>query len=639
MGEQDVTSQIDDDQLREFMKALLADVHALERILDGGMIETGVRRIGAEQEMFLVDSSLKPSLVAQEVLADVGDDRLTTELAQFNLEANLSPLVYGGKCLSELEAEATELVTRVQEAAANHGSDVLLCGILPTLQKSDLGLDSMTPLPRYRALDDAIRRMRGGTDLYCTIKGLDELEITHDNVMLEACNTSFQIHFQCGADEFARLYNLAQAVSSPVLAAAVNSPLLLGKRLWQETRVALFQRSVDARSQALKARGHRPRVSFGDAWIDKSILEIYREDIARFRVFLAGAQEEDPQKLLDRGETPRLRALCLHNGTVWRWNRACYGVADNVPHLRIENRVLPSGPTILDEIANSAFFFGLMSSLAEEFQDITRVLDFDDVKNNFFAASRHGLSAQLDWIGGRSLSASELVLELVPQARDGLRHAGIDAGDIDRYLGVIEDRVRSRQTGAQWALRSVQEMGTKTKRDVRDRTLARAMLSNQRSGAPVHRWPLADADVLDDWRHSYKTIGQLMSTDLFTVRPHDLVDLAASVMDWEHIRHVPVEDDHGRLVGLLSHRSLLRLVARRGGQGGEPVTVESLMKTDPVTVAPDLPTLDAIALMRSQRVGCLPVVDADNLLLGVVTEHDFLEVAAKLFESQLKQSS
>ena len=272
-----------------------------------------------------------------------------------------------------MERTLNALLGRAQEEAAKLGASVALCGILPTLDRRHLGMEWMTPIPRYRALNDAMSELRGG-EFRTLIKGLDELQATHDNVMFEACNTSFQVHFQVGVDEFARLYNLAQVVTAPVLAVAVNSPLFLQHRLWHETRVALFQQSLDVRSAAHTQRGTRQRVSFGDGWVRDSVLEIYREDVGRFRVLLAAELEESPLALLDRGEIPKLKALCLHNGTVYRWNRPCYGVADGVPHLRIENRVLPSGPTPLDEVANAAFYFGLMLSLGDAYEDISQAI-------------------------------------------------------------------------------------------------------------------------------------------------------------------------------------------------------------------------------------------------------------------------
>ena len=293
MGEHGV-SDSDGTKLRAFMRLLLGDVQALEKLLEQGRLETGVRRIGAEQEMFLVDGAGRPARIAAEVLARLKHPSLAPELALFNLEANLQPRVFGGSCLREMEEELRELLGKASDAAGEEGGSILLTGILPTLTTADLGLDSMTPDPRYLALNRAITDLRGGR-FHFRIKGLDELDATHENVMLESCNTSFQIHFQVAPDEFARFYNLAQAITAPVLAAAVNSPLLLGRRLWHETRVALFQQSLDARSPTHQARGQRARVSFGDHWVKESVLEIFREDIARFRVVLATELEEDSQ--------------------------------------------------------------------------------------------------------------------------------------------------------------------------------------------------------------------------------------------------------------------------------------------------------------------------------------------------------
>ncbi|MEX1368387.1 MAG: glutamate-cysteine ligase family protein, partial [Nannocystaceae bacterium] len=453
-----------------FVKALLDDVNALEQMLEDEMFETGIRRIGAEQEMFLVDRTMGPASVAMELLEQTSDERLTTELARFNLEANLTPHVYGGDCLRVLERELHEVVDEARRAAAVCGADVLLAGILPTLRKTHLGLDNMCPIPRYHALNRAMTKLRGG-DFHVVIKGLDELETTHDNVMLESCNTSFQIHFQVAPKEFARLYNVAQAVTAPVLAAAVNSPVLLGRRLWNETRVALFQRSVDARSSHHQSRGLRPRVSFGDSWIRDSVLEIFREDIALFRSVLGQQDYHSSRADLAAGRIPKLQALRLHNGTVYRWNRACYGwSATDKPHLRIENRVLPAGPSIVDEVANAAFYFGLMSGVTAEYEDISKVMEFDDAKNNFFAAARHGMGAQFHWVGGETITASALILDrLLPLAREGLRLSNIDEEDVARYLDIIEQRARTQTTGASWALRSLAGMASTTSVDQRHR--------------------------------------------------------------------------------------------------------------------------------------------------------------------------
>ena len=637
MGRHDVRTESDERKHRQFMRSVLDDLHALENLIEEGGIESGIRRIGAEQEMFLVDGALGPAKVATEVLDALDDPMFTTELARFNLECNLDPQVFGGNCLRKLETDIDEALAKVQSAAAPFGADALLVGILPTLQKHDLGLDSMTPIPRYFALNEAMCKLRGG-DFRVNLDGIDEIDITHDNVMLEACNTSFQIHFQVSAQEFARLYNVAQAVTAPVLAAAVNSPLLLGNRLWHETRVGLFQQSVDERTDAQLARGHRPRVSFGNGWVRNSVIEIFREDIGRFRSVLAIDREENAPALVKEGKTPHLHALRLHNGTVYRWNRACYGVHEGQAHLRVENRVLPAGPTVIDEVANAAFFFGLMSASLDEYGAIEDKLDFDIAKENFFSAARYGLNAQLGWVGSRPRPAAHLIKdELLPLARQGLSTTSIPKKDIDRYLDVIEARVVAGQTGAQWALSSLNRMGAHRTRESRLRGVTRSIRDNQRKGLPCHEWPLAE--LREDDRSSmigeHRTVGQLMTTELMTVHEEDLVDLAASLMDWEQVRHIPVEDGRGRLVGMLTHRDLLRLVAKGFNTHDEAsVSVGEIMRREVVTVPPSTPTWEAIQIMRREKVSCLPVVDAQRLV-GIVTERDFLELAARFMAKEL----
>ena len=639
MGLQDVPTDSTSEQLRVFTRALLEDLRALERMLKDGRIERGARRIGAEQEIFFVDRALQPAGVGTAVLGELPKSSFTTELGLFNLEVNLEPKTFGGNCLSELERELNQRIDQARAAAKTVGADVVLAGILPTLAKEHLGLDWMTPSPRYGELNRVMTKWRGGS-FPTYIKGLDELELRHDNVMLEACNTSFQVHFQVEAEEFAPLYNIAQAIAGPVLAVSVNSPVLLQRRLWHETRVALFQQSLDVRTEAQSARGGRPRVTFGDSWVDESVVEIFREDIARFRVLLHGDIEEDPNELLDQGQVPRLKSLCLHNGTVYRWNRPCYGITKtpegDVPHLRIENRLLPAGPTPADEVANSAFYFGLLCSLAEDVGDVRQRMNFDDAKSSFHAAARSGLKARLHWLDGRVVPADELALELLPAAREGLVNSGVASSDAERYLGIVEERVQAGRTGSQWVLDSLAALPTGKTRDARFRTLTAALLARQESGEPVAKWELAGADESTDWRESYRTVGQMMTTDVFTLHPEDLVDLAANLMEWEHIRHVPVEDDRGHLVGIVSHRALLRLVARGRKESEAPVAVREIMRADPVTASPDTSSLDAIDLMREHRVACLPVTDGGKLV-GLVTEHDFIEVARDLFERHLRE--
>jgi CBS domain-containing protein len=619
------------------LKHLLKDVRAFEHMLEHGLFESDVRRIGAEQELFLVDADWRPAPIATEVLERVDDDHCTTELARFNLEFNLDPLTFGGSCLSDMEGQIVELLAKVRSAARDSGGDVVLTGILPTLQKSDLELDNMTPIPRYFALNEAMTRLRGG-DYEFSLKGIDEVHLRHDSIMVEACNTSFQVHFQVAPGEFARLYNAAQAITGPVLAAAANSPLLFGKRLWSETRVGLFQQSIDTRRTTPHLREQIPRVSFGRHWVRASALEIFREDIARFRILISTEVDDDPFEALDRGEPPSLKALRLHNGTVYRWNRVCYGISEGRPHLRVENRILPSGPTPRDEVANAAFWYGLVSGVLEEHGDVTRHFNFDDVRTNFFAAAQQGLNAQLAWAGGRLEPASRLILEtLIPLAREGLLAAEIDSGDIEMYLGTVEERVRTGRTGAQWQLASMAGMGRKGPLSERLSALTAATARRQQTGEPVHTWQPARLEEGGGWKQNYLTVEHCMDTDLVTVDAHEPVDLVANLMVWNNIRHVLVEDADNRLVGLVSQRALVKLVGTyHPEQLDGPLPVSEVMQRNPVTVEPETPTVDAIDLMRRNRWSCLPVVK-NGQLVGILNETQLMAIAGQLLEQKLRE--
>src|ERR1043165_4225333 len=466
------------------MKALLDDLRALAFMLDDGRVESGVQRIGAEQEMFLIDQAMYPAPLSVEILQKANDDRLTTEIARFNLEANLTPRLLTGNCFQQMETELRELIAKARAGAKNFDADILLSGILPTLNQSDLTLDNLTPSPRYEQLNREVIRSRGGP-LSIYIKGLDELHLSHDNIMMESCNTSFQIHFQTDANNFVRDYNVAQAITAPVLAVAVNSPLLFGKRLWRETRGGLFLHLTDARSPPHLARHQPTRVNFGDRWLEKSVIELFQDQIVRFRPIMISEPDDDPLKVLTRGEMPLLSALRMHNGTVWRWNRACYGVNEGVAHLRIENRALPSGPTVVDEIANAAFFTGLMVAVPATYGEISRRMPFDDAKMNFFRAARHGLDAQFEWIDGQSHRATSLILDqLLPLARQGLSSVNVASEDIDKYLGIIEERAQGGQTGARWVMKSLSANGGSAVKDTGQRRLTAKMLTNQKQGEP-----------------------------------------------------------------------------------------------------------------------------------------------------------
>jgi CBS domain-containing protein len=625
MGAQDIVEGGNPTDSATFSEELLADLRALEQMLNAGIFESDTVRIGAEQEMFLVDRAFRPAPVGQDVLALLDDSIFTTEIGKFNIEANLGARVFQGDCLRSLENDLRSVVEKATAAAQSHGADVLLTGVLPSVRLADLTLDNLTDEPRYRELNRTVMNLRGGS-YNLLIKGIDELQLTRDNVMPEACCSSFQVHLQLDPRRFATQYNASLLATAPVLAAAVNSPLLLGQRLWKETRVALFQHSIDERTHSHITRQHPTRVTFGEGWVEDSVLEIYREQVARFRVLMTSPLPDE------KSGVPELKALMLHNGTVWRWNRPCYGITDGKPHLRVEFRCLPSGPTVLDEVANAAFFLGLTTALPEEYGDISKMVAFDGVKENFFAAARHRLMAQLTWLDGKHYASGPLILEqLLPLAEAGLKKAKVDCADIDRYLGTIRERTRRDQTGSSWILGAVQDLSGFASQDSRDRRIVGALLARQRSDEPVHRWnPLTEAEM-EGSRQLYQNVADIMSTDLFTIAPEDPVTLAASTMTWRHIRHLPVEDAAGQFVGLISSREILTVVANQDLAQGEttPLTVREVMCTKPITVSPDTSTVDAVRLMLQEKLDCLPVLK-DSELVGIISTQDMILVLSCL---------
>ncbi|MCB0641751.1 MAG: CBS domain-containing protein, partial [Phaeodactylibacter sp.] len=469
MGEQQVSLVQDQEQMKRFVRNLLNDVKALEYMLDNDWFEKEPIRIGAEQEMVIVDKkTYKPAPIAMEVLEKMKKHEwVESELARFNLEINLQPRVFTGTCLSEMEAENAGNLQVIEETLKKFGAGIALTGILPTLRKFDLEMHNLTPKKRYKALMSAINEQLMSSAYELRLTGIDELLLKHGSPLLEACNTSFQVHLQVAPSEFVKMYNIAQALAGPIIAISANSPIVFGRRLWHETRIALFQQALDTRTTHEHMRERSPRVNFGRDWLEDSLLDIYREDIARFRVLLAGDVEENSMELIGQGIVPKLRALQVHNSTVYRWNRACYGVSSNgKPHLRIENRVLPSGPTVVDEIANAAFWLGLMKGMSMEVDDIRDHLSFEDVSDNFGKAARFGIDTKFTWFKDVKVSAKELILfHLLPLAKNGLEAQGVDPKDINRYLGIIHERAEKHANGARWQLRAFSNLKKQVSRD------------------------------------------------------------------------------------------------------------------------------------------------------------------------------
>ncbi len=631
MGAEKVAIIKEKEQRLQATAHLLKDLQALEAMLEKGMFETDVQRIGAEQEISLVGMDWKPAPVLMKLLEDINDDRFTTEFAQFNMEVNLDPIVFKGDCLSQLERSLWRLLVKGEKKARLLKTHLLLVGILPTLHQSDLDLKNITPLPRYRYLIDALHAMRG-EHFEFRIAGKDEWIDRAENSFYESSNTSFQVHYQLAPADFAAAYNWSLAVTAPLMACATNSPLFLGKRLWRETRIALFQQSTDVRSPTDKYRERAQRVDFGTRWVKGSVLDLYRENASRHSPIFTSTRHEDAHAVLEQGGVPNLYHLGVHNGTVYNWNRACYGITEGKPHLRIENRVLPSGPTIVDEVANAAFWLGMMKGMPPEYAHIDQRMEFDVAKRNFHYAARLGLGANFYWAGSdKQIRSDELIIkELLPIAREGLANANIDQADIDRLLGIIEERVSTGKTGSQWALDGFNQLTKEVGADEALVAITAGMSRRQQEGQPVHTWDLPSKEEAGNWKNRYWTIEQIMKTDLFTVSEDDPVQLAANMMYWRNIRHIPVENSEGELTGLITCR-LVMLYYSNQHVDGDTTPVRDIMERNLTTVSPQTKTSVAIELLKSTHLGCLPVVHG-NKLVGLVTERDFMKLAAELLK-------
>ncbi len=635
MGEQKVSLLKDKKQMHRFVKHLLADVRALEYMIDNDWFEKGITRIGAEQEMCMVHTAtFKPAPIATEVLKKMKSYKFVeTELARFNLETNQTPLELTGKCFSKMENEIFSNLKKIKAKLKSFDADIILCGILPTLRKFDLEMHNLTPKKRYKALMEAINSQLTGSHYELRLTGIDELLIKHDSPLLEACNTSFQVHLQIHPKEFVKMYNISQALAGPVMAIAANSPIVFGKRLWHESRIALFQQSLDTRGSSHHLRERSPRVNFGKGWLQESILEIYKEDIARFRVLIAGDVEEDSLEKISRNEVPNLRALQVHNSTVYRWNRPCYGISKNgQPHLRIENRVLPSGPTVADEMANAAFWIGCMIGMADKVDDITKHISFEDARDNFGKAAQFGIDSKFTWFDDKKITAVDIVRKhLIPIAKKGLTKMKVAKKDIDRYLGIIKGRADKHMNGARWTLRAYTRLIKETTSDEALTVLTASIIKQQSENKPVHLWKLPTPKDLKNYRPSNLKVEEFMSTDLFTVQKDDIIELVADLMEWKKLRFTPVENRQGELIGLISSQKLINYFKRHKKNGKIQQTVADIMIKKPPTIGPQATIVQAMNKMKKEKVACLPVVQGKELI-GLITEMDFMRISNRLIE-------
>jgi len=426
-----------------------------------------------------------------EIIADLADPSFQTELGQFNLEINVRPRLIAGHGFDEYERDIAASLAHADERAHKHDSKLVLIGILPTLTQAHTVLDNISANPRYRVLNEQIIAARG-EDMSLDIRGVERLQAYNDSILPEAACTSVQFHLQVSPEDFARYWNASQAIAGIQVAIGANSPYLFGRRLWSETRIALFEQATDTRPDELKAQGVRPRVWFGERWIT-SIFDLFEENVRYFPPLLPITEDEDPVEVLHNGGVPHLGELRLHNGTVYRWNRPVYDIMNGRPHLRVENRVLPSGPTVVDMLANAAFYFGLVRELAEADRPIWTQLTFGAAEQNFHTAARDGIASTVWWPRLGECRVTDLVLEkLLPKAYDGLDRFGVDPITRDRLLGVIEGRCTSRRNGAVWQTQTTRTLERHHNLDRRSalREMLRRYSGFLHDNEPVHTWPL-----------------------------------------------------------------------------------------------------------------------------------------------------
>ena len=488
MGEevdQQEFSREDRTRYREKVRRCL-DVFA--RMLRESRFDADYPMTGLEIELNLVDDDCNPALKNAEALAAIADPDFQTELGQFNLEINVHPKRLRDRGFSDYEEGVRASLNAAETKASEVGAHLMMVGILPTLSEGHMSPSSLSTNPRYQLLSDQILAARG-EDIVIDIAGPEKLRTTSDSIVPEAACTSTQLHIQVSPEDFPAYWNASQAVSGVQLALGANSPFLLGKELWRETRIALFEQATDTRSEELKTQGVRPRVWFGERWIN-SIFDLFEENVRYFPALLPIVEDEDPLEVLESGQTPRLAELRLHNGTIYRWNRPVYDVVRGTPHLRVENRVLPAGPTVADTMANAAFYFGLVRTLAEHERPLWSQMSFSAAEENFHVAARQGIEANVYWPGLGQVPATELVVRrLLPMARSGLDEWGVQPAERDRLLEIIQQRCLVGQNGASWFADRVhawQDRGTD--RGEALRSTLEEYRDHMHSNNPVHTW-------------------------------------------------------------------------------------------------------------------------------------------------------
>jgi CBS domain-containing protein len=604
------------EERNDFYRQIFTDLKVFEEMLNDGLIDSGENMIGAEQELTIIDEYGNPKPISVDFLSAIDDDHYTNELARFDLEINLDPVRLEGNCFNHYEHTLIALLQRGQEVADDFNASLFLIGILPTIVREHLDFEFMTPVERYKVLSNELLRLRG-KKFEIFLQGVDDLNLKLDSILFEACNTSFQSHLQINPAKFKEKYNWAQMISGPVLSTCTNSPLLFGKELWSENRIALFKQSLDTRNFNSHYRQKLPRVYFGKDWLNGSAIELWKNDVARFPLIFRGEGEEDSEAQLRKGITPWLKAVRLHNGTTYTWNRLCYGVAENNAHIRLECRYMPAGPTVADEIANMAFWTGLMNAVPEDDNFWDRQ-DFRVSKDNFYKAARTGIHSVMEWNGKRYQSNRLADKILIPLAEQGLQNSGVSSEDINRYLGIMQQRVTSQNTGAEWQIRNFRALTRKFKPSLAGRILVLESLNRQQENIPVGEWEDISLSSLQIYFHNYfdeLKVTDIMSTELYTLKDDVTVQLAKKVMEYCNFNHIILENEKYEFKGVLSKNEL----------NGPDLNDDTLLKEIAIPlqnkVSTGMPVTEAQKLLTEDPERALIVMEHGKVV-GIVTDKD-----------------
>jgi Glutamate-cysteine ligase family 2(GCS2) len=491
VGQQVAARTFSREDRQRYRAKVRANLDVFARMLGEARFHPERRSFGLEIELNLTDDTGDPALVNAAALEAIADPAFQTELGQFNVEINVPPRLLEGEVFTDLERDARASLNDAEERARTVGAHMMIIGILPTVTLEHLRAEVFSANPRYALLNEQIFAARG-EDLEISIEGVERLATHADTIAPEAACTSVQLHQQVDPEAFAPYWNAAQAIAGVQVAVAANSPFFCGKELWRETRIAVFEQSTDTRPEELKVQGVRPRVWFGERWIT-SIFDLFEENVRYFPSLLPVCEDEDPLETLERGDVPRLGELRLHNGTIYRWNRPIYDVVRDQPHLRVENRVLPAGPSVVDILANAAFYYGLLRVLAEEDRPLWSQMSFSAAEENFHAGARAGIDARLYWPGLGEVPVGELVVRrLLPLAHEGLARWGVATEDADRLLGIIERRCVSLCNGASWQSQVFHHLHENKglDRPAALREMTRRYREHMHSNEPVHDWPV-----------------------------------------------------------------------------------------------------------------------------------------------------